>query len=345
MNKLRIILVGAGGARAQTWLKIIKASADFDLVGLCDRDEKALQNVATEFPGTETGVVLEDVANVGADAVLLCTPPDTRAVDIAFCCKKRLHVLAEKPLSDSVSEAEGFVEMAEQAGIHLIVGLNFRYLTVTQEMRKLFQARTVGVPEFARFTYERWRDGSLPHLNSYPLTMSQPMLWEQSIHHFDLMRFVYASEPVRVYARTFNPSWTMYADDTNVSAIIDFDNGLSVSYQGTWQGNWSVMGFEWRTECTEGIVVQNEMFGDLGYAARSSNDLTGVSMTADEPWITDATRLFAAFADTLLGRAAPQCTGRDHLQSLKILQACILSSERAQAIEMLELEESTSTAA
>jgi predicted dehydrogenase len=55
--------------------------------------------------------------------------------------------------------------------------------------------------------------------------MVHPMLWEQSIHHFDLLRFVYGAEPVAVYARTFNPSWSMYEGDANVSALFTFSGG------------------------------------------------------------------------------------------------------------------------
>ena len=54
------------------------------------------------------------------------------------------------------------VRIAEAAGLSLMVGLNFRYLAVTQAMMRLLADETVGRPEFARFTYERWRDGHRP---------------------------------------------------------------------------------------------------------------------------------------------------------------------------------------
>ncbi len=72
------------------------------------------------------------------------------------------------------------------------------------------------------------------------------MLWEQSIHHFDLIRYVYASEPVEIFAKTFNPSWSMYEDDANGSALITLANGVIVTYQGTWRSNRAELGFEWR---------------------------------------------------------------------------------------------------
>ena len=162
--------------------------------------------------------------------------------------------MAEKPLADTLAGAEAYVAAAAAAGVPLAVGLNFRYLAVTQALKKLFAPSRLGRPEFGRFTYERWRDGHQPNLNKYPLTMRQPMLWEQSIHHFDLMRFVYDAEPVSISARTFNPSWSMYEGDANVAALISFEGGIEVTYQGTWAGNWKQMGFEWRTECRLSLI-------------------------------------------------------------------------------------------
>jgi predicted dehydrogenase len=134
---------------------------------------------------------------------------------------------------------------------------------------RLLASGAVGRAEFARFTYERWRDGHRPGINRYPLTMVHPMLWEQSIHHFDLLRFVYGAEPESVYARTFNPSWSMYEGDANVSALFTFAGGLTVNYQGTWQSSHVTPGFEWRSECSEGVIVQRDQFGDLAYARRA----------------------------------------------------------------------------
>lgn len=338
MGVMRLIVVGLG-ARARTWLKVTAANPDVEVVAMCDPDPAARDQVAGLFAQAALGASLADVIAVDADAVLICTPPAGRAGLIEACCGKKLAILAEKPLADDLDTAAHYVAMAEAAGVPLIVGLNFRYLAVTQGMRRLFLSGAVGTPEFARFTYERWRDGTLARLNKYPLTMAQPMLWEQSVHHFDLMRFVYGAEPLRVYARTFNPSWSMYRGDANVSAIFDFDSGLTVNYQGTWQGNWDRLDFEWRTDCTEGVVVQREMFGDLAIALRDEPELRPVALPPHEHWITDAAALLASFVQTWRGTTAPQCTGRDHLRSLQMLGACITSSIRREAVEMTEFSQ------
>ena len=338
MTPLRLILVGLG-ARARTWAQVIAADSEVEIVAVCDPAPAARSAAELAHPGLPVGASLDEVVSVAADAVLLATPPGAREAQIATACTAGLPILAEKPLADDVGLAYRYVEMAEAAGVHLIVGLNFRYLAVTEAKKQLLTSGVVGTPGFARFTYERWRDGTQSRLNTYPLTMDQPMLWEQSIHHFDLMRFVYGTDAVHIQAHTFNPPWTMYRDDTNVSALIAFDNGMTVNYQGTWQAGHEPMHFNWRTDCTDGIVEQRAMFGDLGYAPRMQKELTPFDLPQHEPWITDAAALLKHFTAICRGSTPPACTGRDHLQSLYMLQACILASARRAAVEIAEVHD------
>jgi predicted dehydrogenase len=338
MSRVRFIVVGLG-ARAQYWLRVLNASPDCSVVGLVDPAEPARQRALAQCPGARGSAELgEIISSVEADAVLLATPPGGRLDQIWQAAEAGLPILAEKPLADSVAEAARFVGMARAAGVPLMVGLNFRYLPVTRATLRLFRDE-VGEPEFARFTYERWRDGRLPHLNKYPLTMAQPMLWEQSIHHFDLMRFVYGSEPVEIFAKTFNPSWSMYADDANVSALITFASGVTVSYQGTWAGNWGgELGFEWRNECALGITRQRDQFGRLSFARRADPAHTDVPLPPYEQWVDDAVALLADFVAALRGEHELHCSGADHLKSLRMVEACILSSETGRAINPADLE-------
>ena len=337
MSPLRFILVGLG-ARARTWRRVLADNGDCALVGLVDTNAEVRSKALADCPDAVAGDRLGEVASrVAADAVILATPPGGREAQIADACDAGLAILAEKPLADSVPAAAAHVAAADTAVVPLMVGLNFRYLAVTGALKGLFAAERLGAPEFARFTYERWRDGHLPHLNKYPLAMDQPMLWEQSIHHFDLMRHVYGAEPVRIAARTFNPSWSMYAGDANVSALIEFDGGIVVSYQGTWAANWLQPGFEWRTECARGTAIQADQFGDLSYAHRDDAERTAVDLPPHEVWLSDAAALLRAFVAHLRGSAPLECAGTDHLKSLRMVEACIRSSALGQTITPADL--------
>ena len=323
----KLLLAGLG-VRGRHWAQVIQGSARAELAALVDPDAAALERAQGEFgplPAFESVkaalAALDDV-----DALVLANPPLGRQAIVEAAIARKLPLLIEKPLALDLAEAAGLVRMAEAGGVSLMVGLNFRYLAVTRAMMRLLAEGVVGQAEFARFTYERWRDGRRPDLNDYPLVMRHPMLWEQSIHHFDLMRYVYGQEPVRLQCQTWNPSWSLYRHDSNVAALIEFDGGLRVNYQGTWQGNWAAPGFEWRSDCTQGIISQREQFGALYYARRDDGALTPVPLPPHVRWISETRALFEAFVEHVLDGAALQCSGRDHLMSLAMLQACIESS-------------------
>ncbi len=335
---LKVLLAGLG-VRGRHWAQVIQRSHRAELVAFADPCPEALARAAADFGArpcfTSPEAAIEALDEV--DALVLANPPLGREPIVAAACARKLPMLIEKPLALDLDEASRLVQMAESAGVSLMVGLNFRYLHVTKATMRLLAENTVGKAEFARFTYERWRDGQRPDLNKYPLTMAQPMLWEQSIHHFDLMRYVYGQEPVSVQCQTWNPSWSMYAEDCNVAALIEFDGGLRVNYQGTWQGNWAVPGFEWRSDCTNGIITQQEQFGALYFARRDDAALTPVPLPPHERWISETRALFDAFVAHVVDGAALECSGRDHLMSLAMLQACIQSSATGSGVSICDV--------
>ncbi|MCC7449386.1 MAG: Gfo/Idh/MocA family oxidoreductase [Anaerolineae bacterium] len=327
MTPLRIVLAGLG-VRGRHWAQVITRSPRCEIVAYADPNPAARERAIAEYGDHPAfGSAEQALAAIpDAQALVLANPPIGRESQIRATVERGIPMLIEKPLALDLNEAAHLVSIAESAQVPLMVGLNFRYLHVTRETMRLLNDGTVGKAAFGRFTYERYRDGRRPDLNKYPLTMDQPMLWEQSIHHFDLMRYVYQSEPVSVMCQTWNPSWSMYASDANVAALFTFANGMIVNYQGTWQSGWSEPGFEWRTDCTNGIISQRHQFGDLYYAQQADPKLTAVDLPPHEQWITETTGLLNAFLDSVIDGKPLECSGRDHLTSLAMVQACIVSS-------------------
>lgn len=333
MKRIRVALTGLG-PRGTHWARVLHESNDTEVVAFCDPSDTALEAAVQAFGPHATFPTLEQALATldGVDAVVIATPPMGRTGQIAAACDRRLPMLVEKPLALDLDEARALVQLAADASTPLMVGLNFRYLGVTIALKRLLDRQVLGAAEFAHFTYERFRDGRLARLNKYPLSMRHPMLWEQSIHHFDLLRHVYGRRVRSVYARTWNPSWSMYEGDTNVSAVFTFEGGFTVNYQGTWQANWQQPSFQWRTECTDGVIIQDDPFGSLRYGRREDPTLQPVPLPPHETWITDTAALYRSFLQAIADEAPWECTGRDHLESLEMVAACARSSAENRVI-------------
>jgi len=319
------------------WASIVGGVEGVELSGVVEVNPATLAAFGAEQPDVPRFADLaEALAVTASDAVLLVTPPDGHLAQAQQIFAAGLPLLAEKPLTLDLAEAVQIVDLADRAQLPLMVGLNFRYLPVSQKIRELVAAEALGAPGFGQFTYQRNRDGRQPRLNKYPLTMRHPMLLEQSIHHLDLIRFCYRREVESVTCRTWNPPWSMYAHDSNVSCLLRLAGGLEVNYLGTWTGGWNELRFEWRTDCADGVIVQRELFADLATARTADKTLTPVELAPCEPFYDDSAALLAAFVAHVRDGAPVECSGADHLVTLALCFAAIESSETGRSVDMAE---------
>lgn len=330
----RALVVGYGN-RGRMWAELVARSPGAALAAVVDSDPARRAACTVAHPAAATFATLgEALAGGRYDGVVLVTPPYGRVEQARQVFAAGLPLLAEKPLALAMDEAAAIVALGEAHGLPLMVGLNFRYLPVSRELRRLVAAEALGAPGFGQFTYLRNRDGRRPGLNKYPLSMRHPMLLEQSIHHLDLIRYCYGREVLRVACRTWNPPWSMYAHDSNVSCLLTLAGGLEVSYLGTWTSGWDELAFAWRTDCAGGVIVQRELFADLAVARTGDPALTPVELPACEPFYDDTAALFDAFVAHVREGAPLECGGRDHLRTLALCFAAIASSEQGSVVDV-----------
>ena len=332
-----VLLVGAG-ARGAVWASIVAGRADATLAGIVD-PSTARQASLPQAPWFAS--VDAALAAVRPAAAIVATPPEGRTALLGTLFAAGIPVLCEKPLAASLAEAAAIVQAAEAAGVPLSVGLNFRYLPVHLRLRELLAAGEYGPPGFGQFLYHRNRDGYRPGLNRYPLQMRHPMMLEQSVHHLDLIRFCYGREITAVSCRSWNPPWSQYAHDANVSCLLSLEGGLEVDYTGSWAGGWDQMRFLWRTDCADGVLLQRALFGDLAAARRGDAEPTLIALPEATPFIDDSRALLDDFLAAIRTGAPAPCSGRDHLRTLAVCEAAIRSDAEGRRIALSEVEAGT----
>ena len=189
-------------------------------------------------------------------------------------------------------------------------------------------AGRLGSPGLAHVSYWRNRDGWAPGLNKYPLTMRQPMLWEQTVHHLDLIRHVYGAEVLSVSATTSNPRWSDYADDATVCATLTLDSGMTVQYTGTWAARTARDTFLWRTDCERGALVQTALFDGLHIVHDGTEAMEYVPLPAQEPFMDDVRLMLRAVLHDLHTGDHRAPTVDDHLRTLAVTAAIEASAAR-----------------
>ncbi|MFJ4841112.1 Gfo/Idh/MocA family protein [Streptomyces sp. NPDC088746] len=149
-----------GAAHSQGWRT---AGHVFDLpvrpalAAICGRDRTAVEAAAVRhgWAAAETDwralIARDDVQLVD-----ICTPGDSHAEIAIAALEAGKHVLCEKPLANTVAEAEAMAQAAERAaarGQVAIVGFNYRKVPALTYARRMIEEGRLGSLRHVRATY------------------------------------------------------------------------------------------------------------------------------------------------------------------------------------------------
>ena len=162
-GSLRVAMVGhafMGNAHSQAWRT---APHFFDLplqpemAVVVGHDARRAAEAATRLGWAESSADWREViARDDVDLVDICTPGDTHA-DIAIAALRAgKHVLCEKPLANTVAEAEAMVAAAREArvdGVRAMVGFTYRRVPAIGLARHLVAEGRIGDVRHVRAQY------------------------------------------------------------------------------------------------------------------------------------------------------------------------------------------------
>lgn len=246
---MRIGLIGAGkiGAlRAET----VKNNADADLVAVFDTSEEAANKVSA---GTNAKVraTLDSFLDVPMDAVIISTHPSMHEVAAIAAFARGIHVLCEKPLSNSVEAAKRMVDASLFSKCVLGVGFNMRYYPCMKYVREIIDAGAIGKVDHIRIF------GGHGGLHNFGGEWEYKMpesgggaMMDIGIHMSDIARY-FLGEIVEVAGVATENMYHLDGSEDNAIAVFRNPNGIPASYQATWS--------EW---C--GYESSIEVYGDKG---------------------------------------------------------------------------------
>ncbi|MDQ1058785.1 putative dehydrogenase [Arthrobacter globiformis] len=162
-GKLRIALIGysfMGSIHAQAWTTAPRFF-DLDVVpvlaAVCGRNQEAAESFADKFG---IGRVETDwralVADPEIDAVDICVPGNLHAEIAIAALQAGKHVLCEKPLANTLAEAERMALAAEEAkarGALAMVGFSYRRTPALAYARDLVRDGRLGTIRHIRASY------------------------------------------------------------------------------------------------------------------------------------------------------------------------------------------------
>ncbi len=330
---LRLIQLGLGGW-GRNWVEeVTRATPGVEPVAWVEIDpaarDRAIQEL--ELPPERVFATLADaVGAVPAEAALVVVPFAAHAEVTRQALEAGLHVLVEKPFTETFSEALALVELARARGRMLMVNQNYRWFPAPERARGLLRENAIGQLVACYLDFHFHYGAGYRYF-----FLEEPLLSDMAIHHFDTLRYVLDDEPVLVSCLSWSEPDAPFRGRPAAIATIRFAKGTLVSYRGSWisRGPITPYGGNWRLDGTGGTIEftfrgafdQREKFDRLTFYQPGHRP---EKPKLPEMPLKDRAGALAAFARWIAAGKAPEAisSAEDNLKSLALMFAAIRSA-------------------
>ncbi len=155
----KVVKIGVFGAgRGSTMMRYCMMNPDAELVAICDKNQKMLDNKKKEFGKKGAKIKyftdFEDfLANSGADAIVLANYANDHAPYAVKCMRAGKHVLSEVLPVENLKEAVELCDAVEETGMIYDYAENYCYFPSTREMTRLYREGKMGEFDYGEGEY------------------------------------------------------------------------------------------------------------------------------------------------------------------------------------------------
>ena len=224
---IRLAIAGLGAVTRNVHLPAYKKlAAKVSIVGGCDIQKEAREYFAKVQSSVPVFDDLDEMLQTTKpDIVSICTPPFLHHRQCLIALERRCHVFCEKPMVETLAEADEIISAAETARRHVVVNSQFPFMKIHAAAKA-----HIGKPDFGQLLFLHAAQTFRPT----PLTeaawrgeMVRRLGFEFGVHVFELIRFFFEEDPVRIIAHMPNPSHQK-SDVLNIVSL-EFTGGRAAS--------------------------------------------------------------------------------------------------------------------
>ncbi|MFW1800403.1 Gfo/Idh/MocA family protein [Acinetobacter nematophilus] len=223
------LLVGASTV-AQEWIISAIRAINDEVTCIVSTDLVRAQNFARQqsIPNFSHDLKHALYSNK-VDAVYISSTNSLHAEQAIIALKAQKHVMCEKPMALSITDAQQMIEQAKIHQVVLAVNYHLRNSAVIQKMRELIASDCIGEVQNIRFCHAV----SLPkNLQNWRIdTPSEGgVILDITVHDIDTLRFLLDDEPISVSAMAQTGLISPNNVPETVMGTIEFTKGTLVSF-------------------------------------------------------------------------------------------------------------------
>jgi len=143
-GSVRLGLIGAGWWATANYLPLLAARPDVELTAVCRLGWEELRRVRERFNFPFATEDYRALLEQPLDAVIVASPNTLHYAQARAALERGLHVLCEKPMTTSASEAWELVRLARAKKVHLLVPFGWNYKPYLQGAKRLMERGVVG---------------------------------------------------------------------------------------------------------------------------------------------------------------------------------------------------------
>jgi len=325
---VRVGVIGVG-SMGQNHARVYAEIAD--LVGIADPDVKAggaLLNrlpIKSYFPDYRA-LLKEDI-----DAVSVCVPTNLHAKIALDAIRAGIDVLVEKPLAPTVAAAKKIVEAADRAGVTLAVGHVERHNPAIALVKRQLDAGDYG--NLITISARR--------VSSFPTRVRDiGVILDLGVHDIDVMRYLVGSRVKSVFALSGRRLHERFEDHANV--LLQFADGVHGFIEVNWLTPTKVRHLALTCQKSfvevdytdQSVTVSSSTLGRLDsfnlYQIPLENHVRRIHVRKEEPLRRELADFLAAAKE----HRAPLVTGWDAIETLRVVEAAMISHHLNQAISL-----------
>jgi predicted dehydrogenase len=281
MKPIRVLVVGVGNM-GLSHARAYKSNPGFEIAGLCSRNIDERHDIKQEFPDTPSFNDYEQaLAKTKPDAVSINTWPDTHAAYAKRALNAGCHLFIEKPLAETVGEAEEIIALARQKNLKIVIGYILR---VHPSWMKFVQVgKTLGKPLVMRMNLNQQSSGPQWDVHKHLMNSISPIV-DCGVHYVDVMCQVTGAKPKCVHAIGVRLTEEVHEKMYNYGHLhVTFDDG-SV---GWYEAGWGPM-------MSETAFFVKDMIGPKGCVSIAMDESKNASSDVDSHTKTSALRVHHA---------------------------------------------------
>ena len=334
MQKLGVGVLGVGemGRRHAENLRHLVPNGR--LVAIADVALERARQTATELEIENFYGSLEAMLECkGLDAVVIATPDKFHPAAVKLAAAAGKSILCEKPLALNLADARESLDAVSKAKVHFQVGFMRRYDPAYATAMKRIEAGEIGTPVVFK-SIGRDKDG--PPIASYQSNINGMLFYTNTIHDFDLARWLMQDEVSEVHAYTtvaIRPEVAQFGDAVASVVNLKFKQGAIGNIESHAQ---AVYGYDVRTEIvgSKGSI----MVGSLHQTPATFLTTHGSTQPLADHFLSTFANAYLAeirdFVDRIVHGRPPRVTGDDGLKALAIAAAAENSHLQAKPIKV-----------